>query len=572
MALALIHDGRIRLETEYRERELCQEAGAKYDDDERVWYVPLSWASCVQLRGVFQERLQVGQDLSDWAAHELETRINPCLALRLATEATAEVDSAELLEPLQRVGVQFLATARQALCGDGMGSGKTVEAISAAETMAQWYGEDEVFPALVVCTNSMVWKWEEEILKWSHDRSVAVLKGGAATRRKKIEAGADWFVVNWEGLAGHSRLSKYGSVALTDKDKEEKELNAVGLRTVIADEAHRAKNPKSKQTRAWWWLSHRASNRIALTGTPVVRTPEDLWSIMHGVDPKEWPSKVAWTERYGLKSWNLFGGMSVVGLRGDTQAELFKFLDPRFIRRPTKAVIPNIACKLPPQFRYVELAPKQRKAYKQMKEEMLAELEGGVAVATSQLARMTRLLMLASAYGEIDPDTGVITMADPSCKVDALMDVVDELDSESLVVFAQNRQLIDLASARLTKAGVEHGLITGQVPDLARAQAVTRFQNGEFPLILCTIDAGGEGLTLTKARHVVFLQRSFSHAKNIQAEDRVWRRGQDRPVQPIIIVARETVESRVLAIGREKEIRLEEVVRDGETLRKFLED
>jgi SNF2 family DNA or RNA helicase len=572
VALAFIDGDRIRLSSEWRERELCKQVpGCKWDENARGWWTTLSWSSCVALRGVFGDRLEIDQGLSDWASKEIESRVEPCLRLRQSTEPGDTVYGVDRLEPLQTVAVEFLTLARRALLGDGMGSGKTVEAICAVEEMALRYGEDHVFPCLVVCTNTMVRTWAEELEAWARpDRTIGILKGGAVTRRKIIESRPDFLVINWEALASHTNLSGYGSMRLSDKEKEPKELNAVGIKTVVADEAHRGKNPKAKQTRAWWRLSWDAENSIAASGTPYSRSPEDLWSIMHGVAPHEWPGKTAWVDRYGLKAWNPFGGLNVTGLRGDTQDEMFRFLDPRFIRRPTNVVIPNIADKLPPQIRKVELAPKQRKAYKQMREEMIAILDDGYTMASDHLVKMSRLLQLASAYLEID-ESGDVRMVSPSCKVDALVDIMDELDDEPLVVFTVHRQLVDLCAAKLKKDGVSHGVITGHVGELERTQAVRRFQEGESRVVLATMGAGGEGITLTKARHVVFLQRSASLIQNRQAEDRVWRRGQDRPVQPIYVVSDNTAEERVLQIGTERDATFEEMVRDEETLRKMLD-
>lgn len=720
MARAVLDGSRIVLETEWRERELCKTVpGCRWDGDARTWWVTLSWSSCVALRGVFAERLEIDDALNNWAAAEIESRVGPCMSLRHATDSSENLHRGSDLEPMQRVGVEFLTTAKRALCGDGMGcitgdaiihlnragkgfkmrlddayehfnglrgrwsdkvetraralvdgqllqhrvvdivdkgvretvtiefesgksltatidhpiarpngswtaaadlrhgdtvigngvdecltletvvsvksagqqrvydmemdgphhnfvangivvhnSGKTIEAISTVETLAL-QGHD-VFPCLVVCTNTMCWPWKDELEKWT-GRSVTVLKGGKQTRIKAIEAGAAYLVINWEGLLGHTRLAGYRSVRLDDKDKELKELNAAGIKTVVADEAHRGKNPKAKQTRAWWYLSHHADFSFALTGTPVVKSPEDLWSIMHGICPEEWPSKTAWVDRYGLISWNPWGGMSVVGLRGDTQEELFKFLDPRFIRRPTQVVVPDIAEKLPPQVREIDMSPKQAKAYKQMRDDMLAQIDNGLAVETSQLTQTIRLVQLASAFAEVPEDNpDGFLMADPSNKIDALLDVIDELDGDPLVVFAQHKQLINLASKRLDRLKIEHGLITGDVSELERAQAVARFQSGELPVIMCTLAAGGEGITLTRARHVLFLQRSWSLKDNMQATDRIWRRGQDRPVQPIILVTRGTIEERVMALGEQRELTFEQVVRDQATLRKLL--
>lgn len=437
-------------------------------------------------------------------------------------------------------------------------------AIATLETLG-----DAAYPALIVCPNSMCYTWANEFHAWAPERKVAVVKGGAVARRKILASAADVFVMNWEGLRGHTRLAGYGYIKLSEKDKEPKELNSLDLRTVIADEAHRGKSPKAQQTRALWAVGSQARFRFALTGTPVANTPEDAWSIMHFVAPEEYPSKTAWIERYGLQQWNNFGGMTVVGIKGETREELFKILDPRFIRRPTQVVIPNIAAKLPPQIREIDLGSKQRKAYDALRKEMLAEVDSGVIFATNPLTRLLRLRQLAASYGEVDAE-GNLRLTEPSAKLDALDDLYEELEGEQVCVFAESRQLIELAAARLMKAKVEHAQITGSVNAVTRQASVDAFQRGDLRVLLLTLGAGGEGLTLTASCHPIFIQRSFSQVKNMQAEDRTWRRGQDRPVQPIFIESRDTIEAHVREAGYDKEEMMEQVVRDKDTLRRLL--
>lgn len=562
-------EDRVALFIEYRERELAKTVpGARWSRDYNTWWVPLSWAACVQLRAVFGDSLVVGPELDAWARTQLTKRIIPCLDLREAEDTPLEVVNAADLEPRQRVGTAFMSLARRALIADGMGSGKTVQTISAVETLEALH--QGAYPALVICPNSLVYKWEAEIKRWAPGRTVAVLKGNITKRRKLIASAPDWLIINWEGLRAHTRLAGYGNFRLDEKDKLPKELNEAGLRTVIADEAHRGKDPKAKQTRAWWWLAHRAQNRFALTGTPLANTPEDLWSIMHALEPAEWPAKVAFVDRYALQSWNNFGGLTVIGIRGERREELFKILDPRFIRRPTELVVP-LPGKLPPDIREVELHAKQRKAYDTLRKELLAEIDSGVLLTTNPLARMMRLLQLAAAYGELDA-AGNFRLAEPSTKLDALDDLLDELGDEQLVVFAESRQLIELAAARLGrgKNPTPFGLVTGAVDPRHRQEAVDRFQAGDLRVILLTLGAGGEGIDLFSARHICFLQRSFSMVKNRQAEDRVYRRGQTRHVQPIYFESRDTIEGHVRQVALEKEDRLEEVARDAETLRRWL--
>lgn len=567
---------RINIASEYRDRDRMKLVpGAKWDTEERTWWTPLSWAACVQLRGVFGQELQVGQNLGAWSRNEVQTRILPCLELRNAEDSDG-VD--ERLYPFQRAGVMFMANAKQALNADEMGLGKTVQGIMALEQLG-----DDAYPALIVCPNSKKFDWAEErdpfgnisggFAYFAPHRRVEVIHGGKSQRVKQIarvrDGEADVLVINWEGLRNHTRVSGYGSVNLTDAEKELKELNEVGLRSVIADEAHRGKDPQAKQTRALWWVGDHAEYRFALTGTPVANSPEDAWALMRFVSPLEFPVKGRFIDRYALQTWSLWGSLVVAGLKSETKDELFKILEPRMIRRTKKMVMPQLPEKVYTT-RTIELVPKQRKAYDQLRKDMLAELDGGILLATNPLTRLTRLLQFASAHGEIDAEENLI-LTEPSCKVDALEEIVEELGQQQAVVFAESRQLIELAFKRLQKKGVSSAMLTGTVPPPERAENVQNFQSGKTRILLLTLGAGGEGLTLTAASVAIFLQRSFSAVKNAQAEDRIYGRVNDAHGAEIIdVIARDTVEDRIREVLADKDAKLQEIVRDEENLRRWL--
>ena len=571
MAIAEINSTRIEIHSEYRERELVKQVpGVKWDGDAKVWWTPLSWAACVQLRGVFGNALQVGPALAVWGRNERDGRVNPCLGLRIAEDAPNLEAKHPRLHPFQRAGVQFLATARQALLADEMGLGKTVQAISTLEEIG-----DTAYPVLIVAPNSMVSVWAKEFATWAPGRRVSVVRGGKQAKIKAIalvrDGEADVAIINWEALRLHSRLAGYGSMNLSDKDKTPKELNEVPFVSIVADEAHKAKDPKSQQTRALWWLGSQVETRFMLTGTPVANSPEDLWSLMRFVSPNEFPAKTKFIDRYALQSWSSYGFMSVTGIKSETKDELFKILDPRFIRRTKAAVLPQLPAK---QYstRYVELVPKQRKAYEQIRKQMVAELEGGTIVATNPLTKMVRLLQFASAHGEVN-EAGDLILTEPSCKVDALEEIAAEMGGAKAVVFAESRQLIELAHARLIKLGYKSAMITGAVTTGERSLVVDGFNDGNIQFLLITLGAGGEGLSLRSSSTCIFLQRSFSLVKNLQAEDRLHGLGrgvEGEALEIIDIISEDTAETKVHEARATKADRLEEIVRDADTLREWL--
>lgn len=575
----------IYVRSEYREKDLVKQVpGTRWDSDNRLWRANLSWSTCLAFRGVFGNDLEIGPELTRWA-WEHKQKVERSVALRGQLEEAALMAAEPRLYPFQRAGVAFLENAQQALIADEMGSGKTVQLI---RTIARQEAEGSL-PVLVVCPNSMKYTWKREFEVWAPNLNVVVIDGGAATRRKQIaqiaDGEAEVAVINWESLRLHTRIAGYGNIRLRrcvkcggvdEKVKESsceshvKELNGIPWGTVVADEAHRAKEPKAKQTRALWAVSRDAKFRYAATGTPIANHPGELWSIMNFVSPQEFPRKTAFVDRYCLQSWNAFGGMEIVGIRPEMKDEFSRIVDPLMIRRLKSVVLPQ----LPPKTyvtRTVEMTNKQAKAYKEMVDNMITELENGDLVyATNPLTKLTRLSQFACAYAELDENDDV-HLSEPSCKVDALMELLDEAEGEQVVVFAESRQLIELASARLEKEGIQHGLITGAIDPHQRQMYVDSFQGGHLPVMLATLGAGGEGITLTAARIAVFLQRSWSLVKNKQAEDRIHRPGQDADkVEIVDIIARDTVEENRFLALEGKEERLQEVVRDKDIIRMLL--
>ena len=582
----------IRIETEWRYKELCKSIpGATWNAKDQVWRLPLSWTSCLALRSVFRQDLIIGPSLTSWATNELNTRVTPANVLRDVD--TLEDHDNEDLFPHQRAGVAFLSTARRALLADEPGLGKTAQTIRAIKKLRD--NGEEVFPALVACPNTLKKNWKREFGMWWPDVRVEVISGSAGQRRKQFDADADVFVINWESLRSHSRLAPYGSVALArctacgghdEKVTENRcevhlrELNTIDFKAVVADEIHRSKDPKSKQTRALWAATGDADIRFALTGTPIANNVLDLWSILHWLSPDEWPSKTRWIDRMIDTMLNAFGGMMVLGVKPHMNDEFYATVNPRMRRMLKARVLPW----LPPvlkERRDVEMSTKQAKAYKQMRDVMIAELEDGSAlVAPSPLTQTTRLLQFASSYAEVSIDeiTGEIktVLAEPSCKVDALMNDISSGDfgDDSVAVCAVSRQLIELLSAAMTKAKIPHGLITGAQDEDERQQAVDDFQSGKIKWILFTAQAGGVGITLTAARRLVMLQRPWSLVDYKQALDRVHRIGSEIHDSVVIMdyVTEGTIEERVIQVLDSKADNFENIVHDKHQLLKMLSD
>jgi SNF2 family DNA or RNA helicase len=493
--------------------------------------------------------------------------------------------------------VAFLAASKRALLADEPGLGKTAQAIRALKRLKE-QGED-VFPALIVCPNTLKKNWEREFQKWWPEVTTQVIKGTATQRKKQfdiaVESNLDVMVINWESLRSHSRLAPYGSVALTrcapcgghDESVSEtrcevhlRELNNIKFKSVVADEIHRSKDPKSKQTRALWSATGDAEIRFAMTGTPIAKDVVDLWPILHWLSPKDWPSKTKWIERMIDTMLNAFGGMLVIGVKPHMQDEFYKTINPHMRRMLKARVLPHLP-EIMRERRDVEMSTKQKKAYVQMRDHMIAELEGGGAVtAPSILTQTTRLNQFANACAELvlHESTGElkVVLSDPSCKVDALMSDIkaNDFGEDSVAVCAVSRQLIYLLSNAMTKAGIEHGLITGAQDEDERQRAIDDFQSGRIKWILFTAQAGGVGVTLTAARRLIMLQRPWSLVDYKQALDRVHRIGSEIHDSVIITdyITEDSIEERVIQVLETKAENFEQIVRDKDQLINILKD
>jgi SNF2 family DNA or RNA helicase len=574
----------------FSEKELVKQVpGSAWSSRDHRWTVPLSWAACLQLRALFTTNLDIGPQLTEWSWGEA-ARIKMAMDIREDTgNGRARPPGQNQLFPFQDVDVEFTAVAGNALISHEMGLGKTITALASLKTHAN-------LPALVICPNTTKTGWFRQTQTWYPEAHPYVISGSAIQRRKLLaEAKKDpkaLVIINIEAVRMFSRLAPFGSIRLakcsqcdpsTDRkpsvcEVHRRELNDFGFKTIILDEAHRIKDPKSKQTRACWAVGHDASveRRWALTGTPIANHIGDLWSVMHFVEPIEYATKSKFVDRYALVAWNAFGGLDIVGVNPATRDEFQKIFHPRF-RRMLKVQVRE---QLPIHQRsqvWVEMGPKQAKAYKEIESQLITLIDDEPMTVPNNLTKMMRLLQLASSYADIEwvnvpdkcrnpkhdlePDRFrrgsctccfdhqelIVHLAEPSPKLDALEELLDGTD-KPVIIAAESKQLIMLAAKRFDKnrKNEPYGLITGDQDEWERDKAIKQLQHGDLRAILMTIGAGGTGVDgLQAADTMIFLQRSWSMVNNIQAEARIDRIGSTSDsVHYIDIICRDTVEER----------------------------
>jgi SNF2 family DNA or RNA helicase len=593
------------------EYPLCQQIpGCNFQDKHQVWAAPLTWPAYVAFKEAWKHQPVIeSPGLLDWAASAwgdtqiayglrsaMDTR-DEQLALFLdeADEHTAPVELGDgtvmprKLFGYQRAGVAWLATQKRVILGDPQGNGKTPQVIRAIQFLSKTALHPG--PALVICTGAMLHGWAREFAAWAPELRVKIITG-TATKRRKIFTDAmeaDVFLITWPVVRYHTRLAAYPGLAFTRCDEHgghtgktpaqcevhDKELNAIPFSIVVADEAHRMKDAKAKQSRAVWHLMHAAEFAWPVTGTPIADSIADLWSVLHGVDPRAFPAKGRFLDLYAVIQLDWNQGREVLDLRPDTAPSFHLSVQPLIRRIPREVARPYQPPRLPPLFRYPEMEPAQARAYKQVAKELMADLGTEIVTMGSHIVKFSRLCQLAAAMIKADEGEDpygftkqLITLASPSNKVTDIMEFLSD-NPGPLVVAANSPQLIELAGTRMTAEKMPWSKVTGGMSDYDKDQAVQAFQAGHARVIFIT-KAGGEGITLTRASAIYFAQPDPSFLSREQKIGRVDRIGQLAPVQPVYAITPGTVEVRLYELGCEKAERSESVVRDPDLIKWIL--
>lgn len=423
------------------------------------------------------------------------------------------------LFPFQREDVDTIN--RSPLTGhiiaNEMGTGKTYEAV-AIDHCRRSSPDYKGGPTLVIAPLSTLPSWHNHFTDLTDLKVIAI---DPKNRSKFLDAAKaqdyDIYVIHWEALRlAHEHLSK------------------VKWHHIIADEVHKAKNRKAQQTKALKKI--KAKYKLAMSGTPIINRPDELWSILHWLYPKDYGSYWRFYEKFLNYEIVYPGGYHKITGTKNIPA-LREEIEPFVTRRVKKDVLKD----LPPKYYTtveVELTSKQRKAYNDMRKDMIAWIgdhEQEPLVAPAVIAKLVRLQQFSLAYAEFNSD-GKVQLSKPSSKLDALLDIVHSTDSQ-IVVFTQFVGMAKLAHENLE--GISE-LLIGETSN--RGELIERFQRGDIRVLICSIGAGGVGITLTAADKAVFLDRSWSPAMNQQAEDRLHRIGQENAVQIIDIMAKDTVD------------------------------
>ena len=443
------------------------------------------------------------------------------------------------LRPYQFRGVTWLNAMVDAGLGgclaDDMGLGKTLQVIALhLHRAAANRG-----PTLVICPTSLLGNWEREVRRFAPG---SVVRRHHGPTRSVEDLAPDEIVVTSYGVAR----------------RDAETLAAAGFSLVVADEAQHAKNPETATARALRTIGGPA--RLALTGTPVENRLSELWSILD------------WTTPGLLGPFERFVRTVATPVERDREPlateRLARTIRPFLLRR--KKTDPGVAPDLPPRTVTdvpVPLTQEQTTLYEAEVREALEAIknEDGIARQGLVLRLLTVLKQICNHPAQYLHQAG--PLAGRSGKLAALEELVDVItaEGESVLVFSQFVECLSLVEARLDHLGVPTLFLHGKIGAKRRTEMVEAFQAGLAPVLLLSLKAGGVGLNLTRATHVVHYDRWWNPAVEDQATDRAHRIGQDRPVQVHRLIAEGTLEDHIATLIERKRSLAEAVVGGGES-------
>ncbi|MEM9560560.1 MAG: DEAD/DEAH box helicase [Planctomycetota bacterium] len=462
------------------------------------------------------------------------------------------------LRPYQTRGLSWLAFMEQmgfgACLADDMGLGKTVQllALLAHEREAAKATGERVGPTLLIVPMSVVGNWVKEVERFTPTLKVLVHHGVERLVDQAFVDGAE---------ASDLIVTTY---ALAHRDRET--LERVQWGRLVLDEAQFVKNPAAKQSQAV--RSIPVARRVALTGTPVENRLSELWSIMDFLNPGYLGQAAQFRRKFAVP---------IERYRDEAKGERLRQLVRPFILRRVKTD-PTVVADLPEKLEskeYCHLSSEQAQLYESCVKRMLSEVERaeGIHRRGLVLSALIKLKQIcnhpAQLLKDADPEAGGLVDPGRSGKCVRVMEMLDEILSEGdrSLVFTQFRQMGHILAGMMRhKFGREILFLHGGTPQAQRQKLIDKFQDpqGPAPVLILSLKAGGVGLNLTAATHVIHFDRWWNPAVENQATDRAYRIGQTRTVQVHKFVVRGTLEERIDEMIEQKTELAENIIGHGE--------
>ena len=398
----------------------------------------------------------------------------------------------------QKDTAAFLTMNKKSFCFNEQGTGKTASAIWAADYLMN---QGLVNRVLVICPLSIMDSaWRDDLFSFAMHRTVDVAYGGKEKRKKIINSGAEFVIINYDGV-----------------DIVKDEIAKGGFDLFIVDEATHYKNVQTKRWKVLNKLIGEDDRLWMMTGTPAAQSPEDAYGLAKMVNPLSVP-------RY-FSSWRDMVMWKVTQFKykpkENAKDTVFKALQPAIRFTKDECLdLPDMTYTK----RFVEMTKQQVKYYEMLRKRMVMEVAGEEVTAANAAINLNKLLQISA--GAIYTDDGDTVQFDIKNRYQALREVIDE-SSQKVLVFVPFKHTIDMLIDKLTSEGITSEVIRGDVPAPKRTEIFDRFQNTPDPRVLVIQpQAAAHGVTLTAANTIVWWGPTSSLEVYAQANARIHRSGQ----------------------------------------------
>ena len=528
-------DDKIEIVFEYNPRLISiikSISGRTYNPVTKCWYIPLAGSepSLVRLS-------ECGFNIDPALVAEVkEDKKKAEEAAALSIMPDTEFDSPLPLYPFQRVCAAFMVKTGSCLNACGVGTGKTIMALAATIKNA-------TSKNLVIAPKSLLFQWEQEILRFAPQYKTFVVSGNAKQRQKIYEQVKECFepyflIISYEIV----RIDRLLMI----------------FQTIILDEGHRTGNVRTKTYKALQKVTQGSQYRYVLTATPLMNRPSELFGILNLIQPGCLGAYEPFLGRYMVR--NQWGGM----LYPINQSELAQRLKRYMIRKSLEDVAPEMPLMTIEDIPF-DLSAKERTLYDRLKKELLFEVDQYLIekLERPMVIQMTLVKMLVLT--ELTCSLELLGEDKTSSKLDILKDRLEDifLNGEKVIVFSRFEKMTTILARELTQYNPL--LITGKITGEDRDLAVRKFQKDDEYKLLISTDAGGEGLNLDAGSIIFHYDLPWSFGKYVQRNGRVKRLTQKKPMMVYNLVARKSMDGYMAKVLNAKSKLSSSLLDEGDT-------
>lgn len=415
------------------------------------------------------------------------------------------------------------------ILGDEMGLGKTLQTITLLLS-------NKESKSLIIAPTSLIYNWNNEFKKFAPNMKIAIANGSKEEREKLLKEYKEYDVI----------ITTYNLL------RRDIDIYTMEFDYCILDEAQNIKNSSSQNAKAVKTIN--AKRRFALTGTPIENSLMELWSIFDFIMPNYLYDEKRFTYRYFRR---LEEGPEII-------QELNRLIKPFILRRYKKNVIKELPDKIEKRL-YVPLSDEQTKvyeAYSKYVKDIIAKKVEDLEFTSSKIEILSYITKLRQLC--LDPSVVMEEYNGDSGKIDSLMELLEQsvCENHKVLVFSQFTSVLKNIGKTLEKNNFRYSYLDGSIPSIDRMKMVEEFNNGENSVFLISLKAGGTGLNLTSADIVIHFDPWWNPAVEDQATDRAHRIGQKNVVEVIKLIAKGTIEEKIVDLQDTKRELISKILGD----------